>query len=85
MLYYANRDTVMEFYHTATGREGLCWLVDHDILYVIRGDNDSFQWILDKNKLDDAGQCPPFTEIITGSIITECENQGIEPVRTERA
>ena len=83
MLYYANRDTVMEFYHSDVVREGLTWLVEHDIIYVIRGDNDSFQWVLDKNLLDNASECPPLAEIITRRIIAECENQGIEPVGTK--
>ena len=83
MIYYANRDIIIEYYNSDDGRQGLHWLIDHDILYVIRGDLGTLQWILDKSKLDNTSQCPPLAEIITRRIIAECENQGIEPVGTK--
>jgi hypothetical protein len=89
MIYYANRDTVMEFYHSQEGKNGLAWLVEFGALYVIRGDQDSFQWILDGDKLDMLsdypGKCPPLAEIIAGRIIAESQNESIEPVRGEGA
>ena len=83
MIYYANRDTIIEYYNSHDGKEGLAWLVERGILYVIRGDNDSFQWILDGDKLNNAGKSTPLAEIVTRRIIAESENQGIEPVGTE--
>jgi len=84
MIYFANRATIMQFYHSPELRDGLAWLIGEGAVYVIRGDGDRFQWILDLDKLDDSSQCPPLAEIITRCIIAESEDERVKPIRTER-